>query len=156
MTSWSHFVTGAGWLQSDNVPRRGHPGASLFQRSHSAGRIGVQTNKVGTSSTIYLLNFTVIINTRLWIDLFHAINNAKKLIYITGWSVFTQVKRHGRIRKYCGSAFCQISLIRGDEAENCDDSNVGELLKRKAAEGVRLMKLVREVYIVLLRCVFWL
>jgi len=60
--------------------------------------------------------------TRLWIDLFHAINNAKKLIYITGWSVFTQ-----------------ISLIRGDEAENCDDSNVGELLKRKAAEGVRVL-----------------
>ena len=104
--------------------------------------------------SIHLLNFTVIINTRLWIDLFHAINNAKKLIYITGWSVFTQVKRHGRIRKYCGSAFYQISLIRGDEAENCDDSNVGELLKRKAAEGVILMKLVREVYILIFRCVF--
>ena len=153
MTSWSHFATGAGWVQSDNVPRRGHPSASLFQRSHSAGRIGVQTNKVG-KSTIYLFNFTVIINTRLWIDLFHAINNAKKLIYITGWSVFTQVKRASRIRKYCGFAFFQISLIRGDEAENCDDSNVGELLKRKAAEGVILMKLVREVYILIFRCVF--
>ena len=141
-------------MQSDNVSRRGHTGASLFQRSHSAGRIGVQTNKVGTSSTIHLFNFTVIINTRLWIDLFHAINNAKKLIYITGWSVFTQVKRASRIRKYCGFAFFQISLIRGDEAENCDDSNVGELLKRKAAEGVILMKLVREVYIVIFRCVF--
>ena len=29
---------------------------------------------------------------RLWIDLFHALNNAKKLIYITGWSVFTEVR----------------------------------------------------------------
>ena len=143
-------------MQSDNVPRRGHPGASLFQRSHSAGRVGVRTNKVGTSSTTYLFNFTVILNTRLWIDLFHAINNAKKLIYITGWSVFTQVKRASRIRKYCGFAFFQISLIRGDEAENCDDSNVGELLKRKAAEGVILMKLLREVYILIFRCVFWL
>ena len=102
------------------------------------------------------MNFMVITNTRLWIDLFHAINNAKKLIYITGWSVFTQVKRAGRIRKHCGSAFCQISLIRGDEAENCDDSNVGELLKRKAAEGVRLLKLVSEVCILISRCVFWL
>ena len=138
-------------MQSDNVSRRGHSGASLFRRSHSTGRVGVQTNKVGTS-TIYLFNFTVIINTRLWIDLFHAINNAKKLIYITGWSVFTQVKRASRIRKYCGFAFFQISLIRGDEAENCDDSNVGELLKRKAAEGVILMKLVREMYIVIFRC----
>ena len=115
-----------------------------------------EPTRLALASTIYLLNFMVIMNIRLWIDLFHAINNAKKLIYITGWSVFTQVKRAGRIRKHCGSAFCQISLIRGDEAENCDDSNVGELLKRKAAEGVRLMKLVREKYILFSRCVFWL
>ena len=114
-----------------------------------------EPTRLTLASTIYLLNFMVIINTRLWIDLFHAINNAKKLIYITGWSVFTQVKRLGRIRKHCGSAF-QISLIRGDEAENCDDSNVGELLKRKAAEGVGLLKLVREVYILISRYVFWL
>ena len=31
----------------------------------------------------------------------------------------------------------QISLVRGDEAEMYGDSNVGELLKRKASEGVR-------------------
>ena len=31
----------------------------------------------------------------------------------------------------------QISLVRGDEAELYGDSNVGELLKRKASEGVR-------------------
>ena len=30
----------------------------------------------------------------------------------------------------------QISLVRGDEAEMYGDSNVGELLKRKASEGV--------------------
>ena len=30
----------------------------------------------------------------------------------------------------------QISLVRGDEAELYGDSNVGELLKRKASEGV--------------------
>jgi phospholipase D1/2 len=29
--------------------------------------------------------------TRLWIDLFNALNSAQKLIYVTGWSVFTQV-----------------------------------------------------------------
>jgi len=60
--------------------------------------------------------------TRLWIDLFNAINGATKLIYITGWSVFTE-----------------ISLVRGDEAEMYGDSNVGELLKRKASEGVRVL-----------------
>ena len=56
---------------------------------------------------------------RLWIDLFKALNSAQRLIYITGWSVFTQ-----------------ISLIRGEEAAEYEDSNVGELLKRKASEGV--------------------
>ena len=35
-------------------------------------------------------------STRLWIDLFHALNNAKKLIYITGWSVFTEVRSASR------------------------------------------------------------
>jgi phospholipase D1/2 len=29
--------------------------------------------------------------TRLWLDLFKALNSAQKLIYITGWSVFTEV-----------------------------------------------------------------
>ena len=55
-------------------------------------------------------------------DLFAALNSAQKLIYITGWSVYTQ-----------------ISLLRGDEADQNEDSNVGELLKRKAAEGVRVL-----------------
>lgn len=60
--------------------------------------------------------------TRLWMDLFHALDNAEKLIYITGWSVFTG-----------------ISLVRGEDAVNCGDTNVGELLKRKASEGVRVL-----------------
>ena len=47
--------------------------------------------------------------------------NAQKFIYITGWSVYTG-----------------ISLLRGDEDPE-GLSNVGELLKRKADEGVRVL-----------------
>ena len=60
--------------------------------------------------------------TRLWLDLYHSLNSAQKLIYVTGWSLFTG-----------------ISLVRGEEAAEYGDTNVGELLKRKASEGVRVL-----------------
>ena len=60
--------------------------------------------------------------TRLWLDLYHSLNSAQKLIYVTGWSAFTG-----------------ISLVRGEEAAEYGDTNVGELLKRKASEGVRVL-----------------
>ena len=53
---------------------------------------------------------------------FFSEKKATKLIYITGWSVFTG-----------------ISLVRGEEAAVYGDTNVGELLKRKASEGVRVL-----------------
>ena len=62
--------------------------------------------------------------TRAWRDLFNAINNAQKFIYITGWSVFTDIQ-----------------LVRGDEDPD-GESNVGELLKKKADEGVRVLMMV--------------
>ena len=60
--------------------------------------------------------------TRCWMDIYQAISNAQKLVYVTGWSVFTG-----------------ISLVRGEDAAYCPDSNVGELLKRKAEEGVKVL-----------------
>ncbi|XP_037801148.1 phospholipase D alpha 1-like isoform X2 [Penaeus monodon] len=57
---------------------------------------------------------------QLWVDITNAINNAQKLIYIIGWSVKTD-----------------ISLVRDGECEN-----LGDLLKRKASEGVRVMVMV--------------
>ena len=51
---------------------------------------------------------------RAWRDLFNAIENAQKFIYITGWSVYTN-----------------IHLLRGtDDPDGV--SHVGELLKNKA------------------------
>ncbi|XVE71177.1 hypothetical protein DITRI_Ditri10aG0129900 [Diplodiscus trichospermus] len=63
---------------------------------------------------------------RCWEDIFDAINNAKHLIYITGWSVYTE-----------------ITLIR-DPGRPKPGGNLtlGELLKKKANEGVTVLMLI--------------
>ena len=65
--------------------------------------------------------------TTCWRDVYTLVEGARKFIYITGWSVFTE-----------------ISLVRdGDGAEDeAAASNVGELLKRKAEEGVKVLVMV--------------
>ncbi|CAL1406619.1 unnamed protein product [Linum trigynum] len=63
---------------------------------------------------------------RCWEDIFDAITNAKHLIYITGWSVYTE-----------------ISLVRDSRRPKPGgDIMLGELLKKKASEGVRVLMLV--------------
>ncbi|GJN35905.1 hypothetical protein PR202_gb24720 [Eleusine coracana subsp. coracana] len=65
---------------------------------------------------------------RCWEDIFDAISGAKHLVYITGWSVYTE-----------------IALVR-DPAQPTRPGGggvtVGELLKKKAGEGVRVLMLV--------------
>ncbi|CAB4266762.1 unnamed protein product [Prunus armeniaca] len=61
---------------------------------------------------------------RCWEDIFDAITNARHFIYITGWSVYTE-----------------ITLLR-DPSRRKDDITLGELLKRKANEGVSVLLLV--------------
>ncbi|KAH9602147.1 hypothetical protein KSS87_007621 [Heliosperma pusillum] len=63
---------------------------------------------------------------RCWEDIFDAITNARHLIYITGWSVYTE-----------------ITLIRDPRRPRPGgDMTLGELLKKKAMEGVRVLMLV--------------
>ncbi|RRT66883.1 hypothetical protein B296_00022832 [Ensete ventricosum] len=63
---------------------------------------------------------------RCWEDIFDAISNAQHLIYITGWSVYTE-----------------ITLVRDTKRPKPGgDVTLGELLKRKASEGVRVLMLV--------------
>nr|CAB43062.1 phospholipase D2 [Craterostigma plantagineum] len=63
---------------------------------------------------------------RCWEDVFDAISNAKHLIYITGWSVYTE-----------------IPLIRDSRREKPGgEITLGELLKKKANEGVNVLMLV--------------
>lgn len=65
--------------------------------------------------------------TRLWEDVFNAINDARHIIYITGWSVY-----------------CEILLVRDPRRpiRGSEGLTLGELLKKKAAEGVRVNMLV--------------
>ncbi|KAK6156492.1 hypothetical protein DH2020_010740 [Rehmannia glutinosa] len=63
---------------------------------------------------------------RCWEDIFDAISNAKHLIYITGWSVYTLITLVRDLRR----------LKPGG------DTTLGELLKKKADEGVRVLMLV--------------
>lgn len=63
---------------------------------------------------------------RCWEDIFDAINNAQHLIYITGWSVYTK-----------------ITLIRDlPHPTPAQRMTLGELLKHKANQGVRVLLLV--------------
>lgn len=63
---------------------------------------------------------------RCWEDIFDAITKAKHLIYITGWSVYTE-----------------ITLVRDSRRPKPGgDLTLGELLKKKANEGVRVLMLV--------------
>ncbi|KAK4274433.1 hypothetical protein QN277_017653 [Acacia crassicarpa] len=59
---------------------------------------------------------------RCWQDIFSAIYNAKYLIYITGWSVYTE-----------------ITLIRNSDKPSM---TLGQLLLMKADEGVKVLMLV--------------
>lgn len=63
---------------------------------------------------------------RCWEDIFDAISDAKHLIYITGWSVYTE-----------------ITLIRDpNRRKPGGELKLGELLKKKAEEGVTVLMLV--------------
>ena len=62
--------------------------------------------------------------TTAWKDLFSSLKAAEKFIYITGWSVYTEM-----------------TLVRGD-ADPDEESHVGKLLKQKAEEGVKVMLMV--------------
>ncbi|KAJ4882103.1 Phospholipase D alpha 2 [Raphanus sativus] len=64
--------------------------------------------------------------SRCWEDIFDAITNAKHLIYITGWSVYAE-----------------ISLVRDSRRpKEGGDVTIGEILKKKASEGVKVILLV--------------
>ncbi|KAG5564446.1 hypothetical protein RHGRI_000588 [Rhododendron griersonianum] len=63
---------------------------------------------------------------RCWEDIFDAISNAQHLIYITGWSVVTE-----------------LTLVRDTRRPKPGgDITLGDLLKKKANEGVRVLMLV--------------
>ncbi|XP_047329157.1 phospholipase D beta 1-like isoform X1 [Impatiens glandulifera] len=60
-----------------------------------------------------------------WNDIYDSISQARRLIYITGWSIFPEVK-----------------LVREDDGNAKRDLSLGDLLIRKSQEGVRVLLLV--------------
>lgn len=73
--------------------------------------------------TVKLDNDIDYVHGKCWRDIFSAIGNATRLIYITGWSVVHRVR-----------------LVRDDDS--ITGSSLGELLKIKSQEGVRVLLLV--------------
>ncbi|KDP28706.1 hypothetical protein JCGZ_14477 [Jatropha curcas] len=61
---------------------------------------------------------------KCWHDIFDAIRHARRLVYITGWSVWHKVR-----------------LIR-DDANPSSEVTLGDLLRSKSQEGVRVLLLV--------------
>ncbi|KAJ6704427.1 PHOSPHOLIPASE D [Salix viminalis] len=83
---------------------------------------GIRSPKISWSTLYFLPSETRV----CWEDVFDAITNAKHFIYITGWSVYTE-----------------ISLVRDSRRPKPGgDISLGELLKKKASEGVRVLILV--------------
>lgn len=72
--------------------------------------------------SIHLSNGTNYQHSGCWEDLFHCIQKAEKFIYITGWSVWVHT-----------------ILVRQEYDAN---SHFGELLKRKASKGVKVLLLL--------------
>ncbi|KAL9245316.1 hypothetical protein vseg_018981 [Gypsophila vaccaria] len=64
------------------------------------------------------------VHGKCWRDIFDAISQARRLIYIAGWSVWHKVR-----------------LVR-DGGDHASDCNLGDLLRAKSAEGVRILLLV--------------
>ncbi|XP_057454489.1 phospholipase D gamma 1-like [Lotus japonicus] len=60
---------------------------------------------------------------KCWVDIFDAISQAKRLVYITGWSVWHKVR-----------------LVR--DAGNTSEYTLGDLLRSRSQEGVRVLLLV--------------
>ncbi|XP_076908265.1 phospholipase D beta 1-like [Bidens hawaiensis] len=72
---------------------------------------------------VELTDGTHYVHGTCWVDIFNAITDAKRLVYITGWSVWHKVK-----------------LVRDEENEPV--CALGDLLKMKSQEGVRVLLLV--------------
>ncbi|GER30383.1 phospholipase D [Striga asiatica] len=78
----------------------------------------------GLLPNLWLANGRVYEHGKCWRDIYDAISEARKLVYITGWSVYHLVR-----------------LVRDDEP-SIGESRLGELLKVKSQEGVRVLLLV--------------
>lgn len=94
-------------------PVRNNCKVTLYQDAHTPSTPLFEKIKLGSGETYS--------PPCAWRDIFQALIDAKHFIYFTGWSVYTEV-----------------FLLRDDT----EQITLGELLKKKASEGVRVLGLV--------------
>ncbi|KAK6911947.1 Phospholipase D, C-terminal [Dillenia turbinata] len=109
-TSWQKILDHGGFLGLKNAtfPQRSNSRVTLYQDAHHLSSFKPPPSICGTPRN-------------LWEDVFNAIDGAKHLIYITGWSLNPDTV-----------------LVRDSTADipNAQGVKLGNLLKRKAEEGV--------------------
>ncbi|VFQ84022.1 unnamed protein product [Cuscuta campestris] len=113
-----HFGVGAG-PDYTGVPRTYFPlrnggKVTLYQDAHVP---------FGSLPNLELEGGMRYVHGQCWTDIFNALRNARRLIYITGWSVWHKVR-----------------LVRDDSS--LEECSLGELLKSKSQEGVRVLLLI--------------
>ncbi|KAI3677338.1 hypothetical protein L1987_86963 [Smallanthus sonchifolius] len=115
------------WSQGIKSPTFGGIPYTFFrQREACEVTLYPDAHIIGDNITSYLISEGYYEPQRCWEDIFDAISNAKHLIYITGWSVYTK-----------------ITLIRDPRRPKPGGNmTLGELLKRKAEERVNVLMLV--------------
>ncbi|XP_010541603.1 PREDICTED: phospholipase D alpha 3 [Tarenaya hassleriana] len=117
-----------GWNKGISVPEfRGVSNAFFNQREGCRVTLYQDAHVLGDFPEITLAGGQVIYkHHRCWEEIFDVISNAKYLIYITGWSVYTK-----------------ITLIRDpNRPKPGGNLTLGELLRKKAEEGVAVLMLV--------------
>ncbi|WOG87783.1 hypothetical protein DCAR_0207014 [Daucus carota subsp. sativus] len=113
------------WSQGLKIPS-GVPNTFFKQRQGCQVTLYPDAHVLDDSHSIYLKSHGYYEPQRCWENVFDALNGAKHLIYITGWSVYTD-----------------FSLIRDPRRPKPGgDITLGELLKKKANEGVNVLLLV--------------
>ncbi|KAL3844046.1 hypothetical protein ACJIZ3_001449 [Penstemon smallii] len=122
-----HVTQESNWSQGIKSPSFGGVPYSFFrQRQGCKVSLYPDAHVPDDNITQFLKSEGFYEPQRCWEDMFDAINNARHLIYITGWSVYTK-----------------ITLIRDPKRQKPGgDMILGELLKKKANEGVNVLLLV--------------
>ncbi|KAL2329604.1 hypothetical protein Fmac_017185 [Flemingia macrophylla] len=78
----------------------------------------------GTLPNVLLDNGMYYVSGKCWFDICDAISQARRLIYITGWSVWHKVR------------------LTRDDSGYASDYTLGDLLRTKSQEGVRVLLLI--------------
>lgn len=115
------------WSQGIKSPSFGGVPYTFFkQRQGCQVSLYPDAHVIDDDHTEYLKSQGYYEPQRCWEDIYDAINDARCLIYITGWSVYTN-----------------ITLIRDPKRPKPGgEVTLGELLKKKANEGVNVLMLV--------------